>query len=134
MFLVDTNVVSELPRKRPNVHVIAWLQRQPAVAISVVTIEELSYGIARTRSPRRRKLSRWLDELVGAAAVILDVTEAVARSAGELRAAREDAGRRVAQADMLIAATALVHGLVLATRNLRDFTSCGVAIVDPFAP
>jgi predicted nucleic acid-binding protein len=134
MFLVDTNVVSELTRKQPSVHVTAWLQRQPAVVISVVTIEELSYGIARARSPRRRQLNRWLDELVGAAAAVLDVTEAVGRSAGELRAAREDTGRRVAQADMLIAATALVHGLVLATRNVRDFSGCGLAIVDPFAP
>lgn len=134
MFLVDTNVVSELTRARPNVHVISWLQRQPAIALSVVSIEELSYGLARTRSPRRRKLTRWLDELVGSAGTIHEVSEAVARSAGELRAAREDAGRRVAQADMLIAATALVHGLVLATRNVRDFDGCGVAIVAPFTP
>lgn len=134
MFLVDTNVVSELTRKAPSAHVIAWLGRQPTVMISVVTIEELSYGIARARSPRRRDLGRWLDDLVAAAAAVLDVTEAIARSAGELRAAREDAGRRVAQADMIIAATAHVHDLVLATRNVRDFAGCGVRIVDPFAP
>jgi toxin FitB len=60
------------------------------------------------------------------------VTPAIARASGELRAAREARGRRVAMADMLIAATALAHGLTLATRNVRDFESCGVSLVDPF--
>src|ERR1019366_10217468 len=53
-------------------------------------------------------------------------------ASGELRAAREARGRRGAQADMLIAATALTHGLTLATRNGRDFEGCGVSVVDPF--
>jgi predicted nucleic acid-binding protein len=64
---------------------------------------------------------------------VLDVTPAVARASGELRAVREAQGRRVAMADMLIAATALTHGLTLVTRNLRDFEGCGVTLVDPFA-
>ncbi len=57
----------------------------------------------------------------------------MARAAGELRAAREATGRRVAQADMLIAATAVIHGFTLATRNTRDVAGCGVALIDPFA-
>ena len=63
-----------------------------------------------------------------------DVTTPNARAAAELRAARDAAGRRVAQADMLIAATALVHGLTLATRNVSDFEDCGVPMFDPFGP
>jgi predicted nucleic acid-binding protein len=134
MYLVDTNVLSELPRPRPNVHVVRWLQRQTTVVLSVITVEELAYGVARAPASQRPKLARWLDEILDSAAQTLDVTEAIAKAAGELRAARESAGRRVAQADMLIAATALVHGLTLATRNGRDFDGCGIAMVDPFAP
>jgi predicted nucleic acid-binding protein len=132
MYLVDTNVLSELPRPRPNAAVLRWLHQQPTIVLSVVSVEELAFGVARAPVPRRAKLAAWLDELLGSAAEILGVTEAVARAAGELRAARESAGRRVAQADMLIAATAVIHGLTLATRNGRDFVGCGVALVDPF--
>ncbi|MGA7120213.1 MAG: PIN domain-containing protein, partial [Polyangiaceae bacterium] len=80
----------------------------------------------------RSRLVRWLDALLEARPTVLDVTAAIARASGELRAAREARGRRVAQADMLIAATALAQGLTLATRNGRDFEGCGVALVDPF--
>ena len=129
MYLVDTNVLSELPRPRPEPRVVRWLEAQDAIVISVVSVEELVFGVARAPSARRTKLNRWLDSLLDAAAQVLDVTPRVARAAGELRAAREAAGRRVAQADMLIAATALVHGLTLATRNTRDFGGCGVAVL-----
>lgn len=133
MYLVDTNVLSELPRPRPNADVVRWLQSQTAVALSVITVEELAYGVARAPAAKRAKLAQWLDGLLESAAHTFVVTEAIAKAAGELRAARESAGRRVAQADMLIAATALVHGLTLATRNGRDFVDCGIAIVDPFS-
>ena len=65
--------------------------------------------------------------------VCIDITPAISRAAGELRAGRDTMGRRLAQADMLIAATALVHGLTLATRDVNDFDGCGVVLVDPFA-
>ena len=133
MYLVDTKVLSELPRPRPDPRVLSWLQGQSAIAISVVSVEELVFGVARAPAARRPKLNRWLVSVLDAAAQILDVTAGVARAAGELRASREAAGRRVAQADMLIAATAVIHGLTLATRNVRDFADCGVALVDPFA-
>ena len=132
MYLVDTNVLSELLRPRPNPDAVRWLERQAAIIVSVVSVEELAYGVARAPAGRRPKLAGWLDALLGAAAHVLDVNLAVARAAGELRAGREAAGRRVAQADMLIAATAHVHGLTLATRNERDFEGCGVAVVNPF--
>ena len=130
--LVHTNVLSELPRRRPNANVVAWLAAQETIHLSVVTLEELTFGIARAVPAARARLARWLDALVDARPVLLDVTTAIARASGELRAAREGRGRRVAQADMLIAATALAHGLTLATRNGRDFEGCGVVLVDPF--
>lgn len=134
MFLVDTNVVSELTRARPNRDVIEWFQRQPTIAISVVSVEELIFGVARLPASRRKALTEWLDSVLASAAAMLEVNESIARAAGALRAAREAVGGRVSQADMLIAATAVLHGLPLATRNVRDFEGCGVRVVDPFSP
>src|SRR5688572_27325467 len=132
MYLVDTNVLSELPRRHPHAGVLRWLAAQDAILMSVISVEELAFGVARAPEARQPKLVRWLEGLLASTAGVLEVNRAIAKAAGELRAAREVAGRRVAQADMLIAATALIHGLTLATRNGRDFEGCGVAIVDPF--
>jgi len=132
MYLVDTNVLSELPRSRPNPKVTRWLESQATIALSVVSVEELAFGVARGAA-RRSSLVRWFEALLESGAPLLDVTPQIARASGELRAAREARGRRVAQADMLIAATALVHGLSLATRNVRDFEGCGVTVVNPFS-
>jgi predicted nucleic acid-binding protein len=131
--LVDTNVISELPRPRPSARVLQWFAAQPTIHVSVITLEELEFGVARAAPAARPRLARWLDALLASKPVLLDVTPAVARAAGKLRAAREARGRRVAQADMLIAATAIAHGLTLVTRNARDFEGCGVSLLDPFA-
>jgi predicted nucleic acid-binding protein len=133
VFLLDTNVLSELARARPAAKVEAWLRAQSGVAISVITVEELAFGIARAQASRRAKLTRWFEALLETALDVHDVTPAIARAAGELRAGREASGRPVEQADMLIGATAIIHGLTLATRNLADFEGCGVALFDPFA-
>ena len=131
--LVDTNVLSELARPRPNPAVVRWLTEQSRIHVSVITLEELAFGVARARGGARARLGAWLDELIAARPTLLDVTPAVARASGELRAARESRGRRVGMADMLIAATALTHGLTLVTHNVRDFEACGVKVFDPFA-
>lgn len=132
MHLVDTNVLSELSRPRPVGRVVDWVSAQPALAISVVSIEEMSFGIARTKGARRTNLEAWLAMLLDSKVELLDVTVPIARAAGELRARHVGRGRNVPQADMLIAATALVHGLAIATRNVRDFVDCGVTLLDPF--
>lgn len=131
--LVDTNVISEASRPRPSAKVMRWLTEQEAIHLSVVTLEELTFGIARAKPVTGPRLARWLDALLNARPILLDVTPAIARASGELRAARGARGRRVAQADMLIAATALAHGLTLVTRNIRDFEGCGVSVFNPFA-
>jgi predicted nucleic acid-binding protein len=132
MYLLDTNVLSELPRPRPSPSVLRFLAERHEFAISVVTIEEIVFGIARAGATPRRKLAAWFDALMETGIHVYDVTAPIARASAELRAAREGAGRRVAQADMLIAATVLVHGLTLATRNLADFEGCGIVLFDPF--
>ena len=133
MYLMDTNILSELSRARPDPKVETWVRRVTGAAISVITIEEIAFGIARASVSRRSNLTRWFEELLKTGLEVHDVTPAIARAAGELRAGREAAGRPVEQADMLIGATALVHGLTLATRNVADFEDCGVVLFDPFA-
>jgi predicted nucleic acid-binding protein len=131
-YLVDTNVISELPRPRPNAAVVAWLETQETIAISAVTVEELTYGVERARGPNAAALRRWLTQMLALPPVVVPIDERVARVAGRLRAERARRGRPAAQADMLIAATALVTARVLVTRNTRHFEGCGVPLLDPF--
>jgi predicted nucleic acid-binding protein len=131
-FLVDTNVLSELPKPRPNASVLRWLEGQTEVAISAITLEELTFGVERARGISRDRLRAWLQALMDSAPRVIPVSGLVASTAGRLRAQREAKGRPVAQADMLVAASALSEGLVLATRITRDFEGCGVALVNPF--
>lgn len=128
MQLADTNVISELMRPSPDAGVTAWARSQTRLCISAVTVEEIAYGLQRRASPR---LTLWFDSFLDQVAV-LDVSGAIARRSGELRAALQSHGHTRTQADMLIAATAQVHGLTVVTRNTRDFDGCAVAVLNPF--
>jgi len=130
--LVDTNVVAELIRKHPDPGVLAWFSAHSTFALSVVTLDELAYGVACAPHGRRAKLEEWFSRLLAIPPRLLVVDAPVALAAGRLRAERERSGKPVTQADMLIAATACVRGLVLVTRNTRDFEGCGVALLNPF--
>jgi predicted nucleic acid-binding protein len=131
-YLIDTNVVSELVKPRPHVAVVTWLQARESIVLSAISIDELTYGIERAKGKARDTLREWFADLLGAEPRIIPVTAEIAATAGRLRAQREAAGRQVAQADMLVAACALSEGLVLATRNVRDFAGCGLALFNPF--
>ena len=131
MILLDTVVVSELRKARPSSRVLAWAGQysEDAFFISVVTIGEIERGIARTRDDGfREELKRWLDGLLRRYGDrLLDVTAPIARLWGRWTAEFGHEG-----VDLLIAATANVHGLTIATRNVRHFQRTGVAVVDPF--
>lgn len=127
--LVDTNVLSELARPRPNGGVVAWVGGLEAIAISVITLDEILFGL--TIKPSAR-VHRWFDAFVAGYCRVLDVTDPIARHAGILRGQLSRRGQARKQADMLIAATAAAHGLTVATRFERDFAGCGVAVVNPF--
>lgn len=128
-FLCDTNVLSELVRREPDARVLAWSREVSSLALSAITIEEISFGLA--ARPNRRVQS-WLEAFVASYCDVLPVTQGIARRAGELRGELRSYGRTRTQADMLIAATAQVHQLTLVTRNRRDFEGCGISVLDPF--
>jgi predicted nucleic acid-binding protein len=128
--LIDTNVLSELARPRPDRRVIEWASELAAVTLSAITVEEIFFGLAAKPNAR---IERWFEGFLETDCQVLEVTAPIARHAGVLRGQLAKRGRPRSQADMLIAATAALHGLTLATRNQRDFADCGVSVHNPFA-
>ncbi len=129
IYLCDTNVISELMRPQPHTGVKAWLAKQERIALSVITLEELHYGL---QLKDLRKKREWLDRFVAACCHVLPLDSAVAINAGQMRAELALRGQTRTQADLLIAATASYHNCVLATRNTRDFEGTNVALFNPF--
>lgn len=134
MYLLDTNVVSELRKAQADNNVVAWARSvtAPSLFLSAITVLELETGILRIerRDPTQGGLLRsWLDNHVmpAFAGRILAVDSAVA-----LRCARLHVPDRSNECDALIAATALVHGLTVVTRNVADFQSSGVGLINPW--
>ena len=128
-FLVDTNVISELTRPSPLAAVVSWAERLDLFSVSVITMEEVFFGL--TKGPNLRVQS-WFESFLQVHCRVLEVTGPIARHAGILRGQLAARGLPRSQADMLIAATAAQHGLTLATRNEKDFSGCGIAVLNPF--
>jgi predicted nucleic acid-binding protein len=136
-FLLDTNVVSEWTRPRPNAGVVEWLARvdEDEVFLSVVTFAELRHGIERLAAgARRRRLDEWLRNVLPLRfeGRIVGVDGAIADEWGRLVARREARGRPIQAMDALIAATAQVHGLTLVTRNTADFQPSVKSLLNPW--
>lgn len=136
-FLLDTNVVSEWVRPRPNAGVVAWLAQvdEDRVFISVITLAELRYGIERLAAGNRRKrLDQWLrNELPPRfEGRVLPVDQAIADVWGKVVARSEAAGRPISVTDAFIAATVEVHNLTLVTRNASDFEPTLKSVVNPW--
>ena len=128
-FLVDTNVLSELVKKRPDPGVLEWARGVKRVALSAVTVDEVYFGLSWKPN---RAVRRWFEEFLATHCEILPVTAGIARRCGEIRGQLKARGQTRSPADMLIASTAQEHRLTLVTRNLRDFEECGVSLVNPF--
>ena len=136
-FLLDTNIVSETMRKQPSAVVLDWVAAQvtESLFISALTLGELRRcALLLGEGKKRNALLRWIETGIKAdfAGRILPVDTAVMERWAELQIATQKAGRRLPLMDSLLAATALAHGLTLATRNLADFKSAGVPLLDPW--
>jgi toxin FitB len=129
IFLADTNVLSELVKQAPDTNVMQWLKTVETMSISAVTIEEAHFGLA--WQPNARKLSLF-NAIVRSMHAVYPITESIAQRAGMLRGQFQAQGIVRSAPDMLIAATAQEHLLIIATRNVRDFIGCGVQVVNPF--
>jgi predicted nucleic acid-binding protein len=136
-FLLDTNVVSEPTKPRPNHGLLAWLTSvdEESVFISTITISELRYGIERLPAGvRKTRLDTWLrnDLLSRFEGRTLPVNIEVADACGRLSARADFLGRSIEARDAFIAATAEVHGLTLVTRNVSDFSDVLKSILSPW--
>lgn len=129
IFLADTNVMTELVKKTPDAGVLQWLQSVELMSVSAVTIEEAHFGLA--WQPNARKLSLF-NAIIQRLHAVYPITESIAQRAGVLRGQFKAQGITLSAPDMLIAATAQEHLLVIATCNVRDFMGCGVRVVNPF--
>ena len=133
-YLLDTNVVSELARPDPAPRVVAFVAERDDVWLSAVVVHELNFGLRLLPRGRRR---RALEAAVAAIMAereerILPLDRQAAERAAELRARARRSGRALDVGDALIAGTAAVHGLAVATRNLADFARLGVGVVNPW--
>lgn len=138
MILLDTNVVSELMRARPEPRVLSWLDRQvpDRLWLSSVVVAELLSGLARLPAGARQQglldaANGLIFEDFGMRVLPFDLEAAAAYAA--LLAQRERLGRAIAMADAQIAAICQVHRAALATRNTRDFRGADLELIDPWA-
>jgi predicted nucleic acid-binding protein len=132
-YLVDANVLGELTKPIPDLRVVAWLrEHEPDIAVDPVILGELRFGIIILPKGRKRvALERWFDAGVQRLHCLpWDVDTGLKWA--ELLARLRTTGKAMPIKDSLIAATAAVHGLTVATRNRADFVNAGVPIVDPF--
>jgi predicted nucleic acid-binding protein len=133
-YLVDANVLSEPTKSAPDLRVIEWLRRnEREIAVDPVILGEVQFGILLLPKGRRRsRLEHWFEAGVRRLHCLAWEAETGLRWAGLLARLRAS-GHAMPIKDSLIAATALVHGLTIATRNRSDFEKAGVKLVDPFA-
>lgn len=137
MILLDTNVLSELMRAKPDPAVVVWIDAQPTqdLLICSITVAEILYGIARMPEGKRRQalqdvaIAMFEEDFAGR---ILPFDADAAVHYAELAADSEAKGKIADMADGQIAAIARLHGLQIATRNTRHFEAFGVALTNPW--
>jgi predicted nucleic acid-binding protein len=133
IYLVDANVLSEATKAMPTAGVLDWLKdHESELAVDPIILGEIRFGIHLLPAGKRRQgLERWFKKGV-AKLICLPWTAETGMRWAKLLADMRTAGKAMAIKDSLIAATALVHRLIVATRNTRDFHASGVRVLDPF--
>ncbi len=134
MYLLDTNIVSELRKPRPRPELVAWLEaiEEANLHLSAVTIGEIQAGIELTRDQDPTKadeIEAWAEQLADSCSV-LSMDAASLRRWAKLMHRQSD----TVYEDAMIAATALMHNLTVVTRNVRDFARFNVQVLNPFKP
>ncbi len=135
MIILDTNVISELMKSEPHVHLRDWLSRlgDAPLTTTSVTVAEITYGLERLPDGKRKSdLQAAFMKLLDALGV-LPLDDVAATKAGKFRALREAAGHPSAPSDMMIAGIVAVYGARLATRNIKDFEALPLILTDPWA-
>lgn len=132
MYLLDTNVVSELRKPKPHGAVLAWFEglEDAQLHLSAVTIGEIQAGIELTREQDKAKaleIEAWL-EIVATSYNVLPMDAAAFRAWAQLMHRKSE----TVYEDAMIAATAKIHGLTVVTRNVADFKAFGVPLLNPF--
>jgi toxin FitB len=132
-YLIDTNIISELARKKPDSGVVKFLGETPRLLVSTMLFHELGYGVETAARDQKMRLTVFITamrERFGAKAIA--VTLEIAETAGKLRAFEKKAGRVLTVSDSIMAATAMVKGANLVTRNVKDFAKLELRVVNPF--
>lgn len=136
-YLLDTNVISEWVKPRPNAGIVSWLSQtdEDAFFLSVCTLAELRFGVA-SMPPgrRRRRLDDWLSSDIPARfnGRIIPIDVAIADAWGIIHARGKSIGRSIDVMDGLIAATADVYGMTVVTRDVSDFKAAGTPLLNPW--
>src|SRR5438132_650624 len=137
MILIDTNIISEMMKPVPDAIVMEWIDRQEIIQlfVSTITIAEISYGLnVLPEGNRRRDLEHAFNKAILEAFEnrILVFDESAAYNYGKIMSYRKKLGQPMGVPDGQIAAIATVHNATVATRNVRDFTNCGLQLINPF--
>lgn len=136
-WLLDTCVLSELVKPKPDAGLVAWVESndEGRLYLSALTLGELAKGIARLPAgAKRNRLQNWLDRDLSErfSGRVLPIDQAAALRWGELQASAEKRGRSMPVVDGLISATAVLHDLTIVTRNGDDMALSGAAVLDPW--
>lgn len=136
MIVLDTNIISELMKTNPDANVMNWSNSLPdqSVVTTAISCAEIHAGLAILQDGKRKQSLIAVFNLVVETVLhdVLPFDEKAAKIYGKLYADRRSSGLPTPQNDLMIAAITKAHGAILVTRNTKDFTHCGIEIVNPF--
>jgi predicted nucleic acid-binding protein len=133
VIVLDTNVLSEPLRERPDPGVLDWLRDNPVSTITAISVGEILQGVARMAAGQRRaSLAADVHRALAEVAAVLAYDDAAARIYADIQEHRRGIGRPLSIEDGMIAAICLSRGATLATRNVKDFEQLGLELVNPW--